>query len=246
MERADEWSTGSGGGGGGSTEEVGYRSDDGWNGEWDDEIEYLSSFGFNGGHGHSDGDSDGYHHGHSGLVGGGAMASLSERDAARLEEVGIMVKELEVGSSGDSVVGAAAAAVMGPPSSTLSPDATDGGGGAEDEPGMATRVGYVAGAPIDNARLRMSCGDPVFFGQLAELIDGVHQESGGRKFLTHAEEMELGVKVQRYRQLIEVRGLMCWGEGAGKYRMRYPRDKVFLFIHLECCAVLTLLGLANF
>lgn len=209
LERADGWSSGSSGGGG-SAGEIGYRSDDGWSGEWDDEIEYLSSFGFNGGHGDGDSDSDGYH-GHGmvagGSGGGDAMASLSERDAARLEEVGIMVKELEGGNSGGGGAGESAAAVMIPPSSALpSSDAAGGDGGGEDELGMAPRMRhFVGGAPMDNARLRMSCGDPVFFGQLAEIIEGVHRESGGRKFLSHAEEMELGVKVQRYRRLIEVR-----------------------------------------
>lgn len=141
-------------------------------------------------------------------------SALSERDAARLKEVGIMVEELERDGAGLEATPALASPPPLPVALPVAPapeaagieassahratDSADfagllGGGGGGD-----------GGSRLDNANLRMSCGDPVFFSHLAELIEGVHRHSGGRKFLTHAEEMELGEKVQRYRGLIEV------------------------------------------
>lgn len=225
----DEW----GGGGGGGTEEASYRPDDGraaaaaagpWEGEWGEDTELLSSFGFavdmnNGA-------------GEDGRGGGGAVmgvaSPLSARDVARLEEVGIMVKELEADDyvdGGDDVddgdgmspaFSAPAVAGMSSPGLRFSreDDEEDVVGGlaslaassaSGEEAAAAHRSDFVGGAAMSSSRLRMTCGDPVFFGQLAELMQGLHRRSRGRKFLTHAEEMELGAKVQRYRRLIEVR-----------------------------------------
>lgn len=236
----DDW-------GSGSTEEAYYsrleEDDDGvataaaaargtaadWDGEWDDDdLEFLSSFGFAGDSG------DGHGHGSSGGVIGGTSwgegaaegtvpRSLSARDAARLAEVGIMVRELEAGTAaGDGAAsvttapmasgpgaGAGTGSTPAAPRQSSSREEDDGGGGgAVDEKHAADaerRADFAGGVAVGNARLRMTCGDPVFFGQLADLMQGLHRQSGGKKFLTHAEEMELGAKVQRYRQLIEVR-----------------------------------------
>lgn len=56
--------------------------------------------------------------------------------------------------------------------------------------------------PRATAQMRRACGDPLFFAHLKEDI-GTRQR-GGKKFLTHEEEMDLGTKVQRYRRLTEV------------------------------------------
>ncbi|CAN0038179.1 unnamed protein product [Scytosiphon promiscuus] len=198
----------------------------GWNREREDGGDFLSGVvGFSSGGGGEPHDST--------VVAGGrgrrgrgptAMASaLSERDAARLKEVGIMVEELERDAAG----GAATAGLEAAPAGALRPpligtpgsdpeEETETAGMAEassahrasdsaDFAGLlgGSGDGSGGGSRLDNASLRMSCGDPVFFSHLAELIEGVHRRSGGRKFLTHAEEMELGGKVQRYRGLIE-------------------------------------------
>ncbi len=218
----DEW------GGGSSTEETSYRPDDGraaaaaaaaaaagpWEGDWGEDTELRSSFGFAGDLSNGAGE-DGSGGGGAAM---GAVSPLSERDVARLEEVGIMVKELEAdhddvdgGDDGDGVAGMSS---PGPRFSGEDNEEDVDGGLASLAPSSASeadeeeaprRSDFVGGAAVSSSRLRMTCGDPVFFGQLAELMQGLHRRSGGRKFLTHAEEMELGVKVQRYRRLIEVR-----------------------------------------
>lgn len=254
----DDWGTG-------GTEEANYRQygeeDDGMPppagamaaGDWDDEcdVEFLSTFGLAEGDDSSDGDRGGAvgAWGGGGGVEGAAVASpLSERDAARLEEVGIMVRELEAGTGGCGTAsaarggtaaavgrggagGVAPAAPQQPPSRERGDDDDDDdggggwGGGPVDEKATAAemREDFADGVETGSARLRMTCGDPVFFGQLAELMQGLQRRSGGRKFLTHEEEMALGVKVQRYRRLIEVRreeekrsGLF-WGGGGGGF-----------------------------
>eukprot|EP00752_Nemacystus_decipiens_P004809 g4376.t1 len=210
----DDW-------GGGSTEETNYRSEGhdgaGAAAEWDD-VGFLSGFEFSGDGSDAHG---GAHGGDSittwgdGASEGARAPSLSKRDAARLEEVGIMVRELEDGA-GDNAASVAArgarAGEAGAGTATAarqpsrpSRERGDGGGGHANEgnPAPERKGDVVGGVAVGNARLRMTYGDPVFFGQLAELMQGVHRHSGGRKFLTHAEEMSLGVKVQRYRRLIE-------------------------------------------
>ncbi|CAN0437823.1 unnamed protein product, partial [Ectocarpus sp. 12 AP-2014] len=81
----DDWSTG----------EASHRPEDGgagWNCEWDDDMDLLTSFGFDG---YGGSGSYGEASGPTDASTGDDAPSLSERDAARLEEVGIMVEELE-------------------------------------------------------------------------------------------------------------------------------------------------------
>lgn len=213
LEHTDDW-------GSGSTEETDYRSegDDGAGAaEWDD-VEFLSSFEFSEDSSDASGGSVVGAWG-DGTAEGTVTSSLSERDAARLEEVGIMVRELEDGAGDDAASVAAGGGVgaragtgeaSAAPQTRSSREGGGGGGGGAGEGHAAAerRTDFVRGLAMGNARLRMTCGDPVFFGQLAELMQGLHRQSGGKKFLTHAEEIALGTKVQRYRQLIEVRTLM--------------------------------------
>lgn len=219
----DDW-------GSGSTEETNYRSeqDDGhgaaagagaatdWDdGEWDD-VEFLSSFGFAGESGDGHG-SDAIATWGDGAGEGTAASPLSERDAARLEEVGMMVRELEDGGGDGGAASMATGAGgggagAGTTSATPQPRSSrEGDGGAVDRghTDAERRAEFVGGVATGNAHLRMTCGDPVFFDQLADLMHGLHRQSRGRKFLTHAEEMALGGKVQRYRRLIEVRNEDC-------------------------------------
>ncbi|CAN0312388.1 unnamed protein product, partial [Ectocarpus sp. 12 AP-2014] len=216
----DDWSTG----------EASHRPEDGgagWNCEWDDDMDLLTSFGFDGyGGSGSCGDGSGPADTHAST--GDDAPSLSKRDAARLEEVGIMVEELEgnrggstaaaAGGATAAVVGTAGGAAAGEPS----PSAAAAAAAARDDADIkeltrTARKGDLTGGAMDSARLRMTCGDPVFFAHLAELMQGVHRQSGGRKFLNHKEEMELGETVQRYRGLVEAQ------EKAEKNSGRRPR-----------------------
>eukprot|EP00903_Cladosiphon_okamuranus_P010089 g9556.t1 len=217
----DEW-------GSGSTEETNYgygsEQDDGpgapvgagagavtdWDdGEWDDvDVEFPSSFGLAGDSGDGHGGAPMGTWG-DGAAGGTMAPSLAERDAARLEEVGMMVRELEEGAASTVAgVGAGAGAGAGTKSASRQPRSSrqggDAGGGVDGGHTAAERRSeFVGGMATGNAHLRMTCGDPVFFGELADLMRGLYRQSGGRKFLTHEEEMALGAKVQRYRRLIE-------------------------------------------
>ncbi|CAB1120592.1 unnamed protein product [Ectocarpus sp. CCAP 1310/34] len=204
----DDWSTG----------EASHRPEDGgagWNCEWDDDMDLLTSFGLDeyggsGSYGDGSGPAD------TDASTGDDAPSLSERDAARLEEVGIMVEELEGNRGGSTaaatgggataaVVGTAGGAAAGEPSPSPAAAAAARDDADIKELTRTARKGDLTGGAMDSARLRMTCGDPVFFAHLAELMQGVHRQAGGRKFLNHEEEMELGETVQRYRALIEVR-----------------------------------------
>ncbi|CAM9779577.1 unnamed protein product [Ectocarpus sp. 4 AP-2014] len=211
----DDWSTG----------EASHRPEDGgagWNCEWDDDMDLLTSFGFDG-YGGSGSYGDGSGPADTDASTGDDAPSLAERDAARLEEVGIMVEELE-GSRGGSTAAGATAAVVGTARSVAAGDPSPSAppAAARDDADIkeltrTARKGDLTGGAMDSARLRMTCGDPVFFAHLAELMQGVHRQSGGRKFLNHEEEMELGETVQRYRGLIEAQ------EKAEKNSGRRPR-----------------------